>query len=50
MQSKRYSGSTVKTYSEALQTFLHYNNDKAIEEITNLDLINFNNLYIAANC
>jgi integrase/recombinase XerD len=41
--SKRYSESTVKTYGEALVTFLKFFNDKEISEIDNEDVINFNN-------
>jgi integrase/recombinase XerD len=44
--SKRYSENTIKTYSEALALFLRYFHNKAIEEIDNEDLINFNNDYI----
>ena len=49
MRSKRYSENTIKTYAEALRTFLHYFNQKPIEEITNKDVINFNNDYIRGN-
>ncbi|MBA4239578.1 MAG: integrase [Sphingobacteriaceae bacterium] len=49
MQSKRYSSSTINTYSDSLQTFLRYYQTKTIEEITNDDLIVFNNQYILAN-
>lgn len=44
--SKRYSENTIKTYSDALSRFLRYFHGKAIEEIDNEDLINFNNDYI----
>jgi integrase/recombinase XerD len=46
LKSKRYSDSTIKTYSEAIKTFLLYYSNKAISDITNNDLINFNNDYI----
>jgi integrase/recombinase XerD len=46
MRSKRYSASTVKTYSEALKSFLKYYNHKPINEITNDDVILFNNDFI----
>ena len=46
MQSKRYSPSTIQTYSEALKIFLQYFYQKEIEEITNDDVILFNNEYI----
>ncbi len=44
--SKRYSPNTVKTYSEALQTFLKYYAHKPINQIDNNDIILFNNNYI----
>jgi len=46
LKSKRYSESTIKTYSEAIKTFLLYYLNKAISDITNNDLIKFNNDYI----
>lgn len=49
MRSKRYSESTIGTYSDALKIFLTYYSDKEIAEITNEDLVNFNNDYILAN-
>ena len=49
LSSKRYSHNTIKTYSEALTTFLKFNNDKNITEITNNDVISFNNNYILKN-
>ncbi|MFO0478019.1 MAG: site-specific tyrosine recombinase/integron integrase [Bacteroidota bacterium] len=48
LQSKRYSENTIGTYIDALKTFLRYYADKPITEITNDDLINFNNHYILA--
>lgn len=47
--SKRYSDSTIGTYLDALKIFLRYYADKPIAEITNDDLIKFNNHYIMAN-
>ena len=44
--SKRYSENTIKTYSEALCTFLRFFHHKPISEIDNNDLIRFNNEYI----
>ena len=44
--SKRYSANTSKTYSDALSLFLRYFHNKAINDIDNEDLINFNNNYI----
>jgi integrase/recombinase XerD len=49
MRSRRYSESTIGTYSDALKTFLKYFHTKAIHEITNDDVIEFNNKYILAN-
>jgi integrase/recombinase XerD len=43
--SKRYSESTVKTYKEALVVFLKFLN-KPAEEVTNDDVVTFNNDYI----
>ena len=48
LQSKRYSENTVHTYTEALTVFLRYFHTKAIADITNDDLIQFNNDYILA--
>ena len=42
LKHRRYSSSTIKTYSESLKRFLEYLK-KPIEEITNEDLISFNN-------
>ena len=49
LNSKRYSKSTIGTYTDALKTFLRYYAHKPIAEITNDDLIKFNNHYIIAN-
>jgi len=49
MRSRRYSESTVNSYSEALILFLRFNSSKNLEEITNDDLIRFNNEYILKN-
>lgn len=49
LQSKRYSGSTIGTYIDSIQTFLRYYSTKNLSEITNEDLIIFNNKYILAN-
>lgn len=49
LSSKRYSGNTIKTYSDALHTFLKYYQHKPIEQITNEDVIAFNNDYILKN-
>lgn len=49
MRSRRYSDSTIGTYSEALKIFLKYYHTKAIVDINNDDIIEFNNKYILAN-
>ncbi|GIV26997.1 MAG: hypothetical protein KatS3mg027_0811 [Bacteroidia bacterium] len=49
MQSKRYSSSTIKTYTEAIRTFFRYYASKQVHEITEQDLIVFFNDYILKN-
>lgn len=49
LSSKRYSANTIKTYSDALHTFLKYYHHKPIEQISNEDVIAFNNDYILKN-
>jgi integrase/recombinase XerD len=49
MRSKRYSESTISTYSEALKSFLVFYREKAVAEITNEDVIIYNNDYILKN-
>jgi integrase/recombinase XerD len=49
LKSKRYSNNTIKTYVDALTTFLRYFAVKEIEQITNDDIIEFNNNYILKN-
>ena len=49
MRSKRYSESTVTIYSEALKSFLVFYREKAIADITNEDVIVYNNEYILKN-
>lgn len=49
LSSKRYSENTIKTYTDALKTFLKYYHNKPIEQITNDDVIAFNNDYILKN-
>ena len=46
LKSKRYSENTIKTYCEALKTFLYYFKEKPVETINNQDIISFNNDYI----
>jgi len=47
--SKRYSKNTVKTYGDALRSFLTFFSDKRPELITNDDVIFYNNEYILKN-
>lgn len=49
MKSKRYSPSTVKTYSDALKSFLIYYREISISEITNDHVIEYNNNFILTN-
>lgn len=49
MRSKRYSDSTISTYIDALRTFFKYFGEKNSSEISNEDLIEFNNKYILKN-
>jgi integrase/recombinase XerD len=49
MRSRRYSESTIGTYTDALKIFLRFYSDKIINEISNDDLIIFNNDYIIKN-
>ena len=46
LRSRRYSESTVETYTGVLKTFLAFHSDKAIREIKEQDIITFNNEYI----
>lgn len=43
MKQRRYSPNTIKSYREALRTFLKHIGDQPLEEITNSDLEHFNN-------
>lgn len=49
LNSKRYSASTVKTYSEALKSFLIFYRKKSISDIDNEDVIVYNNDFIMKN-
>lgn len=49
LQSKRYSTNTIKTYTEALKSFLAFFNEKPLTDITNNDVISYNNHYILKN-
>ena len=47
--SKRYSVNTVKTYTDALKSFLRFINNKPLNDITHEDIIAYNNDYILKN-
>lgn len=47
--SKRYSLNTIKTYTDAIRTFLRFFNNKQLHDINHKDLIQFNNEYILLN-
>lgn len=49
MRSRRYSNATITNYIEALTIFLRFCNAKEVHEITNEDIVAFNNKYIIAN-
>jgi len=49
MKSKRYSDRTIEVYRDALIAFLKFHHTKTTSEITNADVILFNNEYILKN-
>ena len=49
LASKRYSPNTIKTYVDALRSFFVFTNKKAVKEITNEDVIAYNNDFILKN-
>lgn len=49
LNSKRYSQNTIKTYTEALKSFLQFFKTKSAYDITNDDVIMYNNEYILKN-
>ncbi len=49
MQQKRYSPNTIKTYTDAIGTFLGFYSDKEAHELINQDLIHFNSEFILSN-
>lgn len=49
LRSKRYSERTITTYSEALKSFLIFYREKAVAEITNEDVVIYNNEFILKN-
>lgn len=46
MRSKRYSESTIESYTKALVVFFQFFSHKSIEEISNHDVVVFNNEYV----
>jgi integrase/recombinase XerD len=46
LRSSRYSESTFSTYSDGLKIFFRFCANRSPQEISNIDLINFNNQYI----
>jgi len=46
MQSRRYSSNTIIVYLNAVEVFLTFYKDRALAEISNADVIHFNNAYI----
>lgn len=46
LRSRRYSENTIKTYCDALKTFLVFFKEKSVAEINNQDVIAYNNDYI----
>jgi len=49
LKSRRYSNSTIKTYTEAIKVFLKYFQDRDPAEISNKDFILFNTNFILKN-
>ncbi len=46
LRTNRYSNNTIKTYTDAIRVFLNFFKEKDPSEITNRDLLRFNNEYI----
>lgn len=46
MRSKRYSESTIKTYVDAMKSFLIFHNTKKVADMDNADVIQYNNEFI----
>lgn len=49
LRSKRYSESTIGTYLNALRSFLIFHHNKSLSEISNEDVIAYNNDYLLKN-
>lgn len=48
LRSKRFAESTIKTYVGSMHIFLNYFKDKPMSQLSNQDIINFNNDYVLA--
>jgi integrase/recombinase XerD len=48
LRSKRFAESTIKTYVGSMQIFLNYFKDKPMSQLSNQDIITFNNEYVLA--
>jgi integrase/recombinase XerD len=48
LRSKRFAESTIKTYVGSMQIFLNYFRDKPMSQLSNQDIITFNNDYVLA--
>ena len=46
MEVKRYSKSTIESYTNALLVFFSYHNQKNVEQINNQDVMDFNTHYV----
>jgi integrase/recombinase XerD len=46
MEVKRYSKSTIESYTHALLVFFSYHNKKNVDQITNQDVMDFNTHYV----
>jgi len=49
LRSKRYSENTVKVYTDSIKIFIRFFHEKPISDISNEDIIVFNNEYILEN-
>ena len=49
LSSRRYSPSTIKTYTEALRSFFFFYREKPIQDLTNEDVIIYTNEYLLKN-
>lgn len=49
MRACRFSANTIATYTDVVSVFLKFHSDKSPAEITNNDVVRFNNEYIIAN-